>query len=363
MKTRLNGPLWKLLLATCLIAGGVALLWPRAEIAVCTAVGPGIPGRYKHAASACELENGDILLVYYSGSGEYGRDTAIYGTRLDRTKNRWSRSRIIADEPHKAEGNPALWRAPDGRLWMFYPVRQGDSWATARLAAKASDDDGATWADASPPTDEAGFMTRARPITLPDGSCLLPVDFNPSTDPEFVSEQSGSLFFRSDRDLQQWEATEIIHSRLGNHQPAVALEGDDDGRLVAYCRRGGDYYGREDGMLVRSQSLDGGATWSGGAETDFPNPNSPADFVQLQSGHLLLAYNDSSFERRPLAVALSTDGDRSYPHRRDIIDGDLSYSYPCVLQVADGTIYLFFTAGSRSHIKYARFTEQDITGE
>ncbi len=364
MKVRLNDPLWKLLLATGLFAAGVALVWPRTEIAVRTAVGPGIPGRYKHAASACELTNGDILLVYYSGSGEYGRDTAIYGTQLDRTSDRWSRPRIIADEPHQAEGNPVLWRAPTGRLWMFYPVRQGDSWATALLAAKVSDDDGATWTDAAPPTDEPGFMTRARPITLPDGSCLLPADLNPSIDPEFVSEQSGSLFFRSDRDLTQWEATEIIPSRLGNHQPAVALVGDDDdGRLIAYCRRGGDYFGRADGMLVQSESLDGGITWSDGTETEFPNPNSPVDFIRLQSGHLLLAYNDSSFERRPLTVALSTDGDRSYPHRRDIIDGNLSYSYPCALQVSDGTIYLFFTAGSRSHIKYARFTEQEISGE
>jgi len=376
----------KLTAAAVLGALAAGLFWPRHEIAIHTAVGPDIPGTYKHAASACELAGGEILLAYYSGSGEYGRDTAIYATKLNRQTGLWSRPRIVADEPRRAEGNPVLWRAPDGRIWLFYPVRHGDTWATARLAVKLSADEGTSWTAAAAPTDEPGFMTRARPITLADGSCLLPADLNPSTDPEFVSAESGSLFFRSDDGLQSWEATEIIHSRLGNHQPAVARvsgvrgsgvrgqesgvrgSGETDSRpltpdswhLVAYCRRGGDYFGREDGRLVRTESFDGGRTWSPGEETDFPNPNSPVDFVRLQSGHLLLAYNDSASRRSPLSVALSTDGTRTWHPPVDIIRGELSYSYPCILQTSDGIIYLFFTAGARSHIKYAVFTEREI---
>ncbi|MGD9857228.1 MAG: exo-alpha-sialidase, partial [Planctomycetaceae bacterium] len=326
MRNPLSTPLRKLVLGFVLFIGSLAPLWPRDAIEVRTVVGPGIPGKYKHAPSACELGDGRILLVYYSGSGEYGRDTAIYATELDRASERWSRPRIIADEPLIAEGNPSLWRAPDGRLWLFYPLRHGETWATARLTVKVSADEGRSWTAAPAPTDQPGYMIRARPLTLGDGSCLLPADFNPSTDPEFVSEESGSLFFRSDPQLTTWTATDLIHSRLGNHQPAVAAL--DDERLVAYCRRGGDYFGRADGMLVRSESRDGGAAWSPGVETEFPNPNAPVDFVRLASGNLLLAFNDSAFERTPLSVAISTDGDRTYPYRRVIIHGVYSYSYP-----------------------------------
>lgn len=350
----------KFTISACLLGASV-LHWSDHRLKLHTVVGPGIPGRYKHAASACELSGNRILLVYYSGSGEYDRDTAIYATELDRHTGLWTRPRIIADEPLVAEGNPVLWRAPDRRLWLFYPLRPGETWASAQLAARISADEGRTWIRAQPPTDQPGFMTRARPLTLPDGSCLLPADFNPSTDPEFVSADSGSLFFRSDPGLENWQPTAMIHSRLGNLQPAVAAL--DDGRLVAYCRRGGDYFGREDGRLVRSESTDAGRTWTPGVETNFPNPNAPADFIRLRSGHHLLAFNDSAFVRTPLTVAVSTDADRTYPHRRTIVHGAYSYSYPCVLQTADGVIHVFFTSGARSHIRYARLTEADITGE
>ncbi len=347
----------KLTAAVAIGAAGVLFLRSN-EITIHTAVSPAIPGTYKHASAVCELTDGNILLVYYSGSAEYGSDTALYATVLDRQRNLWTRPRIIADATGEAEGNPVLWTAPDGRIWLFYPIREGETWSTARLAAKVSSDEGHTWIEAPPPSDRRGLMTRARPFTLADGGCLLPVDFNPSTDTEFVSVDSGSMFLRSDPLMEQWTATGIIHSRLGNLQPTVANVDDD--QLVAYCRRGGDYAGRADGMLVRSESSDHGLTWSEGQETDFPNPNSPVDFVRLQSGNLLLAYNNSSFSRNPLSVALSTDGDRTYPHRRDIISGDMSYSYPSLLQCTDGTIFLFFTAGARSHVCYAVLQEDAL---
>jgi predicted neuraminidase len=74
-----------------------------------------------------------------------------------------------------------------------------------------------------------------------------------------------------------------------------------DEHLVCYCRRGGDYSGRPDGRIVRSESRDGGRTWSAGQETEFRNPNAAVEFLRLRSGNLLLIFNDSVSDRRPPA--------------------------------------------------------------
>ena len=89
----------------------------------------------------------------------------------------------------------------------------------------------------------------------------------------------------------------------------------EPGHLVAYCRRGGDYGPKTIGYLVRSESHDGGRTWTEGKDSPFPNPNAAVDFLKLRSGQLLLVYNDSMNGRTPLTVALSPDGDQTYPRQ------------------------------------------------
>ena len=85
---------------------------------------------------------------------------------------------------------------------------------------------------------------------------------------------------------------------------------------------------------MRSESHDGGFTWSDGTESQFPNPNAATDFIKLHNGHLLLVYNDNGKSTRmPLTVAISTDGDKTYPYRRNIVNkpGD-SAAYPTAIQ-------------------------------
>ena len=129
---------------------------------------------------------------------------------------------------------------------------------------------------------------------------------------------------------------------------------------MAYCRRGGGYGPGTEGYIVRSESHDGGQTWSEGKDTEFPNPNAAIDFIKLQSGHLLLVYNNSGTDRTPLTVAVSTDGDQSYPFRRDIATGDHDYAYPYAVQAADGKIHLVYTSDARSVINHAVFDESAI---
>ncbi len=340
-------------LAFALLAGVGSLAAP--DIVTERVFGPEIPGPYKHPASLTELANGDLYLVYYGGSGEYADDGTVYGARLRKGATKWSAPVRITPRPKWPEGNAVVWQAPDGPVWLFSVTRHGATWSTSRIVARVSTDGAHTWGEPTPLTTEAGTMVRGKPIVLKGGDYLLPIYRETGHDPERVGPDTVSLFLRYDVRTKRWTESNRIHSRLGNLQPAVAALSDD--HLVCYCRRGGDYKPRTDAYLVRSESRDGGRTWSPGVDSSFPNPNAAVDLLRLHNGHLLLVYNDSMSKRTPLTAALSTDGDRSYPHRRNLAEGPGDFAYPFAIQTRDGKIHVVYTSQRRRVINHAVFAE------
>jgi predicted neuraminidase len=348
------------MLSVCLAYIIVSLVWSNPAIHTERVFGPEIPGRYKHPASITELDNGDLYLVYYGGSGEYAADSAVFSARLPKGESSWSKPARITPKPDFPEGNAVVWQAPDGLVWLFSVIRPGATWSTSRIVARVSSDGAKTWQQPTPLTTEAGTMVRAKPIVLKGGDYLLPIYHETGNDRESVGPDTTSLFLRYDIKSKRWSESNRIHSRLGNLQPAVAQLTEE--YLVCYCRRGGDYKPRKDGYLVRSESRDGGRTWSPGTDSPFPNPNAAADFLRLQNGHLLLVYNDSMSRRTPLTAAISTDGDKSYPHRRNLADGPGDFAYPFAIQSRDGKIHVIYTSNGRSVINHATFDESGILG-
>jgi predicted neuraminidase len=322
--------------------------------------GPEIPGKYKHPASITELDNGDLYLVYYGGSGEYANDSTVYGARKIKGQG-WSRPRAIKPRPQWPEGNAVVWQAPDAKVWLFSVVRPGPTWSSSRIVARISADGARTWQQPVPLTTEDGTMVRGRPIVLANGHYLLPVYHETGNDPESTASDTESFFLRYDRQTGRWTESTRIRSRIGNLQPAVAaLSGD---HLICYCRHGGDYGPRTDGYLVRSESHDGGRTWSPGKDSIFPNPNAAADFLRLANGHLLLLYNDSMSRRSPLTAAVSTDDDRSYPYRRNLAEGPGDFAYPFAIQTRDGKIHVVYTSNERTVIRHAVLDESALLGK
>lgn len=316
------------------------------------------PGQYKHPAAITELENGDLYLAYYGGLGEYDKDTKDYGSRLVKGETRWSKPEVIADTPWRSEGNPVVWQAPDGLVWLFYVVNYGETWSNSRIQAKISKDGAHTWSDPILMSLEEGIMVRGKPIVLNDGDYLLPIYHETGHDREIVGADTTSLFFRIDPKTHTWTESSRITSRTGNLQPAVVQLTDK--HLICFCRRGGGYDPVPDGFIVKSESHDGGKTWSEGVDTEFPNPNAAVDLLKLESGHLLLVYNDSMSERTPLTVALSADGGKTWPHKRNIAEGPFDYAYPYVIQTRDGKIHLVYTSHERTVINRAVFDEEAI---
>lgn len=322
-------------------------------------------GPYKHPSCLTELSNGDLYLAYYSGAGEYAVETGVYGARLRKGSAKWDSPVRIAADPFRSSGNPVVWEAPDKRVWLFYVVRYGATWSTSRIQLKVSDDGARSWSDAHmlevPGLPTEGLMVRGRPIVLFSGDYLLPVYHETGADTESVGPDSTSRFLRYSPKEKRWYESGVIRSPKGNIQPAVVEVAP--GHLVAYCRRGGNYEPTKDGWAVRAESRDGGKTWSEGSDSQFPNPNSALDLIRLSNGHLLMVYNNSMNDRRPLTAALSTDGDRTWTVRRDIGTTLETYAYPTAIQTRDGRIHVVFTSRGRTEIWHAVFDEEWVLGK
>jgi predicted neuraminidase len=331
-------------------------------IAVTLVFGPEVPtGRYKHPASIAALANGDLYLVYYGGAGEYAVNTGVFGARLRKGETKWTQPKLIAADPFRSVGNGVIWQAPDGVVWLFYVVRYGSTWSTSRIQGKISRDNGETWSDSFVVSDQTGMMVRNQPIVLDTGDYLLPVYQETGEDTESVGPDSTSRSLRFDPKgkSREWIESGVIRSKKGNIQPGVVQLSKS--HLIAYCRRGGGYGPVKDGYIVQSESHDGGKTWSEGVDSPFPNPNSAIEFIKLRSGNLLLIFNDSMSERTPLTAALSVDGGRTWPYRRNIGEQRRqSYAYPFATQSADGNIHVVYTSDNRTTIHHAVFDEEWI---
>lgn len=345
------------LLALLVLMGGIA----RAEIIHEHVIGQEFPGKYKHPATFTQLDNGDLYVAYYGGAGEYEDDSKVWGMRRAIDGAAWSTPVVIADTPFLAEGNPVLWQAPDGVVWLWYVQRYGETWSESRIKAKISTDGAQTWSDSLVVAHELGMMVRSTPILLNDGDYLLPIYHETGHDTEVVGPDTASLFLRYNPAKHTFTPTGKIKSRKGNLQPSVVQLSDK--HLIAYCRRGGGYEPTAYGYMVRSESHDGGATWSKGKDSQFPNPNAAIDFIKLKSGNLLLVYNDSMNERTPLTVALSEDQDKTWPHRVDLATGPHDFAYPVAMQTKDGKIRVLYTRDERSRVMLATFDEGNILGK
>jgi predicted neuraminidase len=116
-------------------------------------------------------------------------------------------------------------------------------------------------------------------------------------------------------------------------QPSILTHGD--GRLQAIGRT-------RAGRVFETWSNDGGLSWTRVTLTDLPNPSAGTDAVTLRDGRHLLVYNRTPKGRTPLNVAISSDGRRWQDvHVLESDPGE--YSYPAVIQAADGLVHITYT--------------------
>jgi predicted neuraminidase len=171
-------------------------------------------------------------------------------------------------------------------------------------------------------------MPRTHVLRLPRGRLLLPL---------YSDTFNVGLVAISDDEGATWRASDPIVS-LGGVQPSLLRR--RDGAIVAFMRDNGPPPQR----VIVAESRDDGATWTLGQDSEIPNPGSSVEVIVLRDGSWLMALNDTERGRERLSAWVSEDEGRTWPHRRALEDTPGgSYSYPSVLQTADGLIHVSYS--------------------
>jgi predicted neuraminidase len=355
-----------------------------------------------HASSIVECPNGDLLAVWYENGPDreeyYYRldadkadNTRIGGARLLSGGKTWEKPFVMSDTYGVSDNNPALVVDANERLWLVHPSLIGvpiQTWGSGLLWYKVSSDyqkpgpprwdresvlivhprgldevvarhadmlrSGADSNNSNERRAEAmlqrlsdpfarrlGWMPRAHPLAFDDGTVLVP----------FSNENFNVAAMALTRDGgQTWTISNAVPG-VGVTQPSVVRL--NSGKLVAFFRSAG-----RSRRIQRSESADGGMTWSEVTATDLPNPGSGVEAIMLQNGHLAMVYNDlEESPRYRLAVAISPDEGKTWPWKRylETIEGG-RFDYPSIVQAKDGTLHATYSYNLKT-IKHVEFNE------
>ena len=160
-----------------------------------------------------------------------------------------------------------------------------------------------------------------------------------------------SLFALTDDGGKTWRYSNPILGGAGI-QPTIAWT--KTGALVAYLRDNGPPPHR----MQRTESTDGGLTWSIAKDDQLPNPGAGFDMATLPTGEWLMVFNNTEQGRHNLTAALSDDEGKTWKWQKNL-ENDLrpekttSSHYPSVIISTDG----------RAHVSYSYHRSDTTPGK
>ncbi|HXG67126.1 MAG TPA: sialidase family protein [Blastocatellia bacterium] len=296
-----------------------------------------------HASTIAETPGG-LVAAWFGGKHEKSPDVGIWVSRRD--KNGWSEVVEVANGVQETGErypcwNPVLFQPANGPLLLFYKVGPSPSQWWGMLTTSA--DGGKTWAKPRRLPDGILGPIKNKPVQMADGSLLCPSS----------TEHAGwRVHMERTPDLgKTWQKTEPLNDgkEFGAIQPSILVY--PPGKIQILCRS-------RQKRITESWSEDGGKTWTPMRATALPNPSSGTDAVMLKNGQALLVYNHTERGRSPLNVALSADG-KTWKAALVLEDQPGEYSYPAVIQSADGLVHVTYT-WKRERIKHVVIDPQKL---
>ncbi len=332
-----------------------------------------------HASCIIEGPNGDLRAVwyqngtplpppYFSKQRDKSDDVRIGGARKAKDAKVWERPFVMADTFGVSDNNPCLAVDKQNRLWLIYATLLGvpeSAWGSALVRYRISSSFGHIGAPSwdkqdilvphvlglgksllaapgkpKPLIERLGWMPRAHPLVRSDGALVLPL----------ANENFGVACMAITQDGgETWTFSNPVPGR-GLEQPTLAELAD--GTIVAFFRNSGLEH-----RIRRSESKDGGMTWSPVTVTDRPHPGAGIEVTMLRNGHMALIYNDTEKDRDKLAIAISTDKGTTWQWTRHIENTPKErFDYPSIIQSKDGSIHVTYSYNTKA-IKHVHFDE------
>jgi len=294
-----------------------------------------------HASTIVETRSG-LVAAWFGGTREGADDVGIWLSR--RVSGKWTPPVEVAtgvqnDGRRFPTWNPVLFELRAGELALFYKVGPNPRawWGMVRT----SSDDGRTWSDGRRLPDGILGPIKNKPVRLEDGSIIAP---SSTESPD--SPSAWRVHFERTRDASKtWSVSRPPAAAAGSAidaiQPSILTHGG--GKLQAIGRT-------RSGRVFETWSDDSGQTWSPVTLLDLPNPSAGTDALTLKDGRHLLVYNHTPKGRTPLNVAISRDG-RGWTTVHVLENEPGEYSYPAVIQTADGLVHITYT-WRRERIKH-----------
>jgi len=279
-----------------------------------------------HAPTIAEAEGGDLLVSFFAGTEEGGKDVSIWLTAYN--DGRWSPQRRIAWDEDAPCWNPVLFKDARSAIHLFYKVGfSPETWTGARMISR---DGGESWSE--PEHFPAGILgpTKNKPLTMSNGEVICGTS---------VESYKAWACWAEVFDERTWRRFGPIYhegAAKGVIQPSVVEL--TQGRLKMFMRST-----QAIGRVCTAESYNHGRTWGKVRATVLPNPNSGIDVVRLSTGPIIIAYNDSTVHRTPLSLAASFDEGETWAKLLDLETEEGEFSYPSLIQSMDGDLHIAYT--------------------
>ena len=313
-----------------------------------------------------ETPGGALLMVSQCGGpSEPHKENRVYFWRSTDNGETWGKPEKIWPEDGQAVYQTEVCTLGNDIL-VFLTLHNGDflNW---KCVVMRSGDDGHTWVNMGEPPCFSKFVFFRGMIRLESGALVMAYQRYPVSDKlnneliekgiplykagEFIPYNENGIL-RSDDNGKTWESCPVV-TLLQNREkwhwgePTVCeLEKD---HLVMLVRVNGD------GYLWRSDSYDGGRTWTEAKRTEIPNPNNKVKLIRIPDGRIALIHTPTnrSFrltDRYPLEIWISDDYMKTWKYQKRIL------SFPGAISYPDG----FCTPDGR-HIRFAiEFNRHDV---